>query len=547
MLSKLLRLGLPTDRGFLLGNALAMLEAASAVALLGCSAWLISAAAEQPPIMYLNMVIVGVRGFALGRAFFRYTQRLTLHNSAFKLQTQLRPQLIAAVSPMAPAGLTGVSRGELGSQLIGDVEETQNLGVRVIAPLLQALVTSVLTVVVLGISTGGSWIILASALLLACGIALPLSGLWNSRQVALAQGNREQLQIQSQVALENLELLAAYEWDAEVFRRLGQSDAALSASNRRFGFTAGFGAAIFSLFSTIAVVVTANFAANQVVAGVLDRRMLAVAALIPLAVFEIAAQLQPALFGLQRYLASAKRLKQVLDAHPTSEIDPSVGHNLLGQIESIRLEHAYFRYAPNQPTIGPFNLQIEAGDSWLITGRSGAGKSTLAYGLAGFLHPVEGEVSLNGKPLLSYTEASIRAGVGYLEQNPTILAGTARANLTLAMPEATDDELVTVLERVGLWQMLQKRDGLETQLGDRGVAISGGEAQRLALARALLANFQVLIFDEPTANLDDDNAQKLWLDLLGITAARPHAMSIFITHDQRVASMSAGLKELKLG
>ena len=548
MLARLLKLGLPTGKGFLLGNGLALLEAISAVALLGCSAWLISAAAERPPILYLNMVIVGVRGFALGRAFFRYTQRLTLHESAFRLQTRLRPSLISAISPMAPAGLTSISRGDVGSQLIGDVEEIQNLGVRVIAPTVQAVVTSALTIMVLGFVTGGlSWLILTAALVASCLISLPLSGAWNRMQVAQAQSNRERLQSESQTALENLDLLQSYEWDETAFSRLTQMDSSLAANNKRFAFTAGFGAAMFSLFSTLAVVAIASQASQQVTNGTLDRRMLAVSALIPLAVFELMAQLQPALFGLQRYLASASRIQNILDIKPTPEIAPANGHLELPEIQEIAVAKAVFRYGTGTPEIGPFDLRLSQGEALIVSGKSGAGKSTLAYALAGFLHPVTGSLTINGKPLTSFSEASIRSRIGYLEQNPTILAGTVRANLALAKPSATDAEIIGVLERVGIWTMLQNRQGIETELGDRGVAISGGEAQRLALARALLADFQVVIFDEPTANLDDEAAFKLWADLLAITGKNPNTISVFITHDQRVAAMSAGPKELKLG
>ena len=548
MLARLLKLGLPTGKGFLLGNGLALLEAISAVALLGCSAWLISAAAERPPILYLNMVIVGVRGFALGRAFFRYTQRLTLHESAFRLQTRLRPSLISAISPMAPAGLTSISRGDVGSQLIGDVEEIQNLGVRVIAPTVQAVVTSALTIMVLGFVTGGlSWLILTAALVASCLISLPLSGAWNRMQVAQAQSNRERLQRESQTALENLDLLQSYDWDEAAFARLTQMDSSLAANNKRFAFTAGFGAAMFSLFSTLAVVAIASQASQQVTNGTLDRRMLAVAALIPLAVFELMAQVQPALFGLQRYLASASRIQNILDIKPTPEIAPANGHLELPEIQEIAVAKAVFRYGTGTPEIGPFDLRLSQGEALIVSGKSGAGKSTLAYALAGFLHPVTGSLTINGKPLTRFSEASIRSRIGYLEQNPTILAGTVRANLALAKPSATDAEIIGVLERVGIWTMLQNRQGLETELGDRGVAISGGEAQRLALARALLADFQVVIFDEPTANLDDEAALKLWADLLAITGKNPNTISVFITHDQRVAAMSAGPKELKLG
>lgn len=545
-------LGLPRDRGFILGNFLAVLEAVSAIALLGCSAWLISAAALQPPIMYLNMVIVGVRGFALGRAFFRYTQRLTLHNSAFRLQTKLRPQIISAISPMAPAGLKLVSRGEVGTQLTNDVEEIQNLGVRVLAPLVQAVLSSVLTVVALAVvaSNTGAWLTLFITLAASAMAALPLSAAWNRRQVAVARMSRVELETRSLQVLENLELMQAYEWDDRALSNLASTDQKLAKTSRGFALTAGFGGSVFSLAATIAVCLSSLQAAAGLENGHLDRRMLAVVALLPLAVFEIFAQTQPAITAFQRYRESANRLSQQLSAVVPAEILPSYGAEKLAGVQAMVVHNAHFRYPSASVSSGPVNLVLEPGDTLFVTGGSGAGKTTLAYALAGFIHPVAGEVLVNGQPLNAYTESSLRERIGYLEQQPAILDGSVKANLLIAKTEATDDELAAVLDRVGLDKTFRNREGLETQLGDRGMAISGGEAQRLALARALLADFQVLIFDEPTANVDADNAAALWADLLAIAtegAGDHRRISVFITHDEDLVASTAGAKVLKLG
>ena len=539
-------MGLPTDRGFALGLALSVLEALAAIALLGCSAWLISAAAEQPPIMYLNMAIVGVRGFALGRAFFRYTQRLTLHDSAFKLQTKLRPSLFAAVAPMAPAGLGSISRGGIGVQLVNDVEEIQNLGVRVIAPLVQAAFASLLTVVGLAsVAPGsGAWKSLVEALVLSTLIALPLTALWNRRQVTAALSARNKLQTETQQLIENLDLLIAYEWDQDSISKVGKLDVSLSRSSRRFALTAGVSASVFTFFSTLAVTAAAYSGGVAVQLGTMDHRLLAVVALVPLAVFELVSQLPAATTAFQKYLASAKKVLASLDSKPAESIEPSTGSTQLDVITDMRLRDAILRYPGSGDSVGPLNLELRAGESLVVRGPSGSGKSTLAYAVAGFLHSDSGSVQINGRALSEFNEDSLRRCIGYLEQSPTIFDTTVKANLLIAKQQASDDELWLALDRVGLKTLFKTRDGLDTQLGDRGAAISGGEAQRIALARALLAGFQVLIFDEPTANLDDQAATKLWEDLKAITVADPNRISIFITHDRNLTV--TGLKSLDL-
>jgi len=534
-----LRLGLPNSRGFGLGLFLTSLEGLSAAALLACSAWLISAAAEQPPILYLNMAIVGVRGFALGRAFFRYTQRLSLHDATFRLQTQLRPRIFSSVAPLAPAGLQGISRGNLASRLINDVEEIQNLGVRAVAPVVQSLVVSVASVVALALlaPSTSAWRILLETLVVSALVALPASAYWNRKQVAKATDVREQLQAETLEYLENQDLLQAYGWEATKLAALAKLDRGLAKAQSRFAMTAGFGSAMFSLFSTLAVCYLALAGAHGVEDGTLDRRMLAVLALLPMAVFEIFAQLQPAVFSGQRYSPSARRVEALLSSVVPGVAEPSTGQAELGKVENIDLTDATFCYPDSKVTIGPVTFSLRAGNSLALTGPSGAGKTTLAYGLAGFLRANAGSVAINGRPINEYSEASLRARIGYLEQSPTIFNASLKANLLIGKPAATDAELWEAIEQVGLRETFENREGLDTILGERGSSVSGGEAQRIALARALLANFQVLIFDEPTANVDGERADQLWTDFLAIARDSESRISIFIAHDRDFAEM----------
>lgn len=534
-----LALGLPKDKHFPLGLLLASLEGLAAVALLGCSAWLISAAAEQPPILYLNMAIVSVRGFALGRAFFRYTQRLSLHDSTFQIQSALRPKIFRAIAPLAPAGLKGLSRGSITSQVVNDVEEIQNLGVRVIAPIVQALVVAVASVAALQLiaPTTKAWLSLLATLVLSALIALPASAVWNRIQVKSATDAKELLYSNGLEYLENLELLQAYEWDSETLATFSGLEKRQASAQKRFAITSGLGAGVFSLFSTLAVCELALQGGHAVQNGTVDPRMLALLALIPMAVFEIFAQMQPAIFSLQKYGPSARRVSEILQHETPPALQPYSGDAQLDSLQSLVLQAATFEYPDGSFTVGPVNLHINAGSVVAITGKSGSGKTTIAYGLAGFLRPKNGKVLLNGTSMADYSEAELRGYVGYLEQAPTIFNTSLRANLVIGRSNATDEELWATLEQVGLGATFQAREGLETHLGERGVAVSGGEAQRIALARALLADFRVLIFDEPTANVDEERADQLWSDFIAIARNSESRICIFISHDRDFAGM----------
>lgn len=541
-----LRIGLPSDRGFKLGLVLAALEGLSAVALLACSAWLISAAAEQPPIMYLNIVIVGVRGFALGRAFFRYTQRLTLHDSAFKLQTILRPKLVEVVSTKAPAGLGGVSRANLATQLVADVEEIQNLGVRSIAPVVQSAVITFASVAALAVlSPGtGAWRTLLLGVLLSAGLAILASLIWNKRRVEVSAKSRADLQSRSSAVLEHLAVLSAYEWDDAAVSGIAEVDRVLVLNQKRFALTAGLGNAIFGVAAAVTVNLLALRGGMAVQNGLLDHRMLAVVALLPLAVYEIVAQLQSAAIGFQKYSASAKRVTEELNSPVAASVAPSLGNSHLTQVQSLQLIAAEFGYPGSAGVVGPFNLDLDTSSNLVIRGPSGIGKSTIAYALAGFIHPSAGLVTVNHLNLSEFDEASLRRKIGYLEQSPTIFDGSIRTNLTIAAPNATDQILWDALDRVALKGLFEAREGLETQLGERGTAISGGEAHRVAIARALLAQFEVMVFDEPTANLDGPTAQNLWSDLHRLTGPETGRIGVFITHDLELPLLGSRVLEL---
>ena len=174
---RLIRLGLPNTRIFYLGLFISLLQAVSAVALLATSAWLISRASEQPPVMYLMIAVVGVRGFALGRAAFRYGERILLHDAAFKMLATTRPGIFEKLIPLSPAGLGDSSHGQVMSKVVADVDELQNLPLRVIAPIFQSFTVSILTVLGLALLLPSAALSLFLALLATFLIAMPLSGL----------------------------------------------------------------------------------------------------------------------------------------------------------------------------------------------------------------------------------------------------------------------------------------------------------------------------------------------------------------------------------
>jgi ABC-type multidrug transport system fused ATPase/permease subunit len=197
---------------------------------------------------------------------------------------------------------------------------------------------------------------------------------------------------------------------------------------------------------------------------------------------------------------------------------------------TIRLRGARLRYQPDSPwALDGVDLDLTPGRRVALVGPSGAGKSTLAAVLLRFRDLDDGTATLNGMELTAYDSADVRAVIGGVPQDPHTFATTIRENLRLARPGASHTELRAAARRAGLLRRIESLpDGWDTAVGAQGLALSGGERQRLALARALLADPDVLILDEPTAHLDPDARRALITDLLAATRDRT---TLLITHD----------------
>ncbi|MEY4993965.1 MAG: thiol reductant exporter subunit CydC [Actinomycetota bacterium] len=531
---QLIKLGLPKDRFFGWGLVVSVLQGLSAVSLLAVSAWLISRAAEVNSIVYLGIAIVGVRGFAVGRATFRYSERLLLHESAFRLLASRRSQLFERLVPFIPAGMSQVGRGESMARVVNDIDELQNLPLRVVAPVVQAIVVAVASVLFMWLLLPEAGLALFLVLIAAFFVAIPLGASLATKSDSYTAPLRARMSNVSLDLLENLDVYIAYGWVEAKRAEINRIEVELRRAIIKSAVSNGLGASLFTLLSIVSVLAGAWFGGVAVSDQSLPGASLAVFVLVPLAIFEVLQSAQPALSAFRKFKVSAHRVSELLDREVPRVLQLETGNRALEHFDSIELRSVSITYPEAlEPALENFDLTIRPGESVMLFGESGAGKSSVALLLSRLIQPSSGEYLINGEPAGVFASAELRRSIGLVEQNPMVFLGNVRANLRIAKHDATDAELRDVLDQVGLWSMFAAREGLDTQLGDRGVLISGGEAQRLALARAILAQFQVLILDEPTANVDADTAGTLIADMLRVARGSEHRAVVLISHDER--------------
>lgn len=263
-------------------------------------------------------------------------------------------------------------------------------------------------------------------------------------------------------------------------------------------------------------------------AGALDGVALAVVVLTPLAAFEAVTGLPLAVQFRQRVRRSAERVHEVLDA-PIPVDEPETAGTAPASPFPVELRGVDARY-PGQArdALSGIDLTVSEGRRIAVVGPSGSGKTTLAHLLLRFLDARAGSHTLAGTSATELAGDDVRRLVGLCAQDAHVFDSTLRENLLLADRSATEERLREALAQARLLEWAETLpDGLDTPVGEHGARLSGGQRQRLALARALLADFPLLVLDEPAEHLDLETADRLTADLLAATRGRT---TLLITH-----------------
>jgi ATP-binding cassette, subfamily C, bacterial CydC len=528
-LLRLLRLARPWRRQLVLAVVAGAAATGCGVGLLAVSGFLLARASQHPNIVAITAAIVAVRALSVGRGVSRYGERLASHDAAFRILADVRVSIYRRLERLAPAGLPAFTSGDLLARLISDVDATQDLFIKGIAPPAAAALVGAGAVVVCLVILAPAGAVLAAGLLTA-GVGVPIVAVATARRAARRVAPaRGQLAAALADALAGAAELHAYGAADQALAAVTEADADLTRQAGRNATVSGLSAGLTSAIAglTLWVVLLLGVAATG--DGALSRVPLAVLTLTALASFEAVNALPAAAMQLGQARASARRIAAVLDA-PVPVREPATPRPLPDGPLQVTLRGAQVRYGPGAPLVlDGVDLDLRPGRRIALVGHNGAGKSTVASVLLRFTDLTAGSVTLNGHELSGYSSDDVRTRISGCAQDPHIFDTTLRDNLRLARPAATDGELDDAAGRAGLLDWIRSLPkGWDTPAGAHGAAMSGGQRQRLALARALLADPALLILDEPTAHLDPDSRRALTRDLLQATAGRA---TLLITHD----------------
>lgn len=516
----------------------------AAIALTAVSAWLIVEASYQPPIMLLLVAIVGVRFFGLSRSVLLYLSRLKLHSAIFSSLGRLRAGLWRHFEEVGMSDRTMLTSDAALRSMVSDADDVRDLVPRTLFPPLASALVLVAVVIAAGMLDPST-----VALFIGIGVlnlvVLPIIVIAAESSVARrARSERNGILSLLARALGAKDDLRANRADGSVLAALHFGESRLDRAQRTSAHIVG-SAQLWVQLSTVGTALAASLVSQA------PTEILAVLVLMALGLGEVFASALGAFRQLPALGIVLDRLPEKTDSSNSDDRnDQSSGLGALTlPVRELELDGITVGW-DGEPVLSDLDLRAEQGRWTLLRGDSGSGKSTTLSVLLRFLDPWSGrylttDAAGTSTDMSALAPADLAGRIAWCPQEAHIFRSTVRGNLALARQDTpTAEEMFIALRAAGLDEWAHG-DGLDLWVGDHGSDISGGQRQRLAVARTLLSGADVIVLDEPTAHLDEETARSLMADLRANLRSRTVVMvthdSALITDDDRVIDLGGAV------
>jgi ATP-binding cassette, subfamily C, bacterial CydC len=547
-LIRLFMLFRPYWRWMALGAGVSLVTLLANVALMAIAGWFIASMAlagiAQTAIDYFTPA-AAIRACAIVRTAGRYVERLVTHEATLRLLAQLRVWFYTRIEPLAPARLSDVRGADLLSRIQADIDSLNHVYLRVFVPVAVAALGAILIVAATAALNASAALVLLVFLLLA-GAVLPAlllrSANGPSREGVTLRAQMRETIVDSLQGLGELRVYGAQETYA---RRIDQLSERLATTQSEVSRLNGFSQGALMVSASVAMWGTLWLTIPQVGDGTLPPANLAMLALLALASFEAVLPLPLAMQVLGESLAAARRIFALVDVEP-AVVDPPQAAALPSG-NDLSLRNVRMRYRDDAAwALADVSFDLPACGRIAVVGQSGAGKSSLANVLLRFWDYQSGSIRLGGAELRECAAQDVRARIAVVAQDTYLFNSTIRDNLLLARPDADQTLLEAACRSAQLHDFIASLPhGYDTEIGEAGTGLSGGQARRLAIARALLLDAPVLILDEPTEGLDTVTEQALLQAVMRLMEGRSvllitHRLSALTDLVDEVLVMEAG-------
>ena len=468
------------------------------------------------------------------------------YKTAAKARTSMRRMIFSKVLDLDAGGIEKIGPVSAITASVDAVEQMQMY----FSTYLPSLICSILAPIYLFFHLKNISMPVALLLLVVSLILLPVNNLFRCRIEEIRKGYWKSLDDMTGYymdSLRGLTTLKLFDRDKEHSRVLGEKADVLNYNINCFmkvNFT--------SFLVTEAMIYAAILFALVNSAGrIADGSMTIAQALIVLMLsysyFSAAKELMNASHSALTAIAAAGKVEEILDTDTSRPYDPALPADPK-QFEGIRMDHVSYGYEGRSRALQDISLTVPKGKTVAMVGLSGCGKSTTASLLMRFCDPLSGNIYIEGKDYCSMKPEELRKHIAMVPQQVNLFSGTIRENLLLADPGAKDAALLEALEEAGLGAFIRSQSkGLDSDVGNAGSSLSGGQRQKMGIARALLSKAEYMIFDEATSSVDPQSEKEIWETIGHLAESRTliiisHRMSsvqnadcIYVLRDGRVA------------